>query len=253
MPTPASIGKKQLETLTNVILAFRHAPFAAPATAVPLEERKQIAGNLLSLADLTSPAFAIHSVPWIVARYATLRFAQSAKNEAFRITTEQLRRDIAKLRNADKRGACAIEEILGAISPQARDRLTQSLLKKAGVAIPGSSAQDLAAVDPRLLAQAAADALEHPHMQKRARGRKPDRAGDALIDSVRNAFKTVFDEPITIWADGVSVSRFVGIVQLLFALAGDPRSEATLRDRCRTALKRPPPRPPWEGVIFVRN
>ncbi|MBW8810145.1 MAG: hypothetical protein JF591_15275 [Lysobacter sp.] len=252
MPAPPSIGKQQLETLTNVILAFRHAPFPAPATAVPLDERKQIAGHLLSLADLTSPAFAIHSAPWIVARYATLRFAQSAKNGAFRITTEQLRRDLAKLRNADTRDACTIEEILAAISPQARDRLTQSLLK-ASVAIPGSSAQDLAGVDPRLLAQAAADALEHPHLQKHARGRKPDRAGDALIDSVRSAFKTVFDEPITIWADGVSVSRFVSIVQLLFALAGDPRSEATLRDRCRTALKRPPPRPPWEGVIFGRN
>lgn len=249
MAARPSIGKRQLEASTDAILASRHAPFEPPAGAVPPRERTQIADQLRSLAGLTSPAFAVQYAPWIVARYATLRFAQSARNGAFRITTEQLRRDLSRLRHAGQREADAVGELLGAISPQARDRLAQSLLKS-GVAIAGPGPGDLAGIDPRRLAEAAADALQHPHLQPRPRGRKPDRAGDALIDSVRSAFETVFDEPITVWADGVSASRFVHVVQLLFALAGDPRSDATLRDRCRAALERPPPQPPWQGLIF---
>lgn len=240
-----------MEAAIDAILAFRHAPFEAPALPVPPSERKQVADNLRALADLTSPAFATHSALWIVSRYAILRFAQSAKNGAFRITTEQLRRDLSRLRNAGKRDAGAIGALLDAISPQARDRVARSLLK-AGVATAGASAGDLTGIEPRHLAEAAADALRHPHLQKHSRGRKPDRAGDALIDSVRSAFETLFDEPITAWADGVSASRFVRVVQLLFALAGDPRSDATLRERCRAALQRPPPAPPWQGVVFAR-
>ncbi|WP_145985489.1 hypothetical protein [Marilutibacter maris] len=252
---PATKLKKQeRDALVEALLSNRSRWSLQPVSVLAGDHtpRQEIDVAIRQMEKLMPPAFILGPMPMIVTQYRLLRFAQGPRNMAdMRITIEAIRRQIRKLITvASKPDDAALKSYLDVMAPQAKHYVAVSMQLpniRIGTYYDGvfdGVAQEHLRLSARL-------ALDHPHLAKRARGRRADRAGDALIWSAYRAYPLYTGQEPRVWADGRGFSDFIAVVALLLELAGDPRHEATLRDRCRKALRQEP-KPPYEGLLFAR-
>lgn len=249
------LKKQERDTLVEALLSDRSQWSLQSVSLIPGDHtpRQEIDVAIRQMEKLMPPAFILEPMPMIVSQYRMQRFAQGPRNMAdMRITVETIRRQIRKLITLDGRADdVAVKVCLGAMPPQAKHYVAVSMqLPDIRIGTYYDGVFD--GVTKEHLMLSARRALDHPHLAKLARGRRADRAGDALIWSAYRAYPLYTGQEPRVWADGRGFSDFIAVVALLFELAGDSRHEATLRDRCRKALKQEP-KPPYEGLLFARR